>query len=134
MNDGIEHSYVISQLPNDFSSVKNDYQNGDYRNLMTKLELFKKFLDKKTSIGECTYDKKYLNEPFTCGNDELRELWGYYNAPEYYLLYRNEPAIVEHLIQGFYPDYNPKYTESQTESSGFLGIKFISLLILLLSL
>ena len=134
LNDGIEHSYVISQLPNDFSIVKNDYQNGDYRNLMTKLELFKKFLDKKTSIGECTYDKKYLNEPFTCGNDELRELWGYYNAPQYYLLYRNEPAIVEHLIQGIYPDYNPKYTEPQTESSGFLGIKFISLLILLLSL
>ncbi len=134
LNDGIEHSYVISQLPNDFSRVKTEYQSNDYRNLMTKLELFKKFLDKKKSIGECSYNNKYLNEPFTCGNDELRELWGYYNAPKYYLLYRNEPAIVEHLIQGFYPDYNPKYTEPQTESSGFLGIKFISLLILLLSL
>jgi len=134
LNDGIEHSYVISQLPNDFSSVKNDYQNNDYRNLMTKLELFKKFLDKKKSIGECSYNNKYLNEPFTCGNDELRELWGYYNYPENYLLYRNEAAIVEYLIQQLYPDYNPKYSEPQTESSGFLGIKFISLLILLLSL
>ena len=61
LNDGIEHSYVISQLPNDFSMVKTEYQRNDYRNLMTKLELFKKFLDKKSSIGECTYDNKYLS-------------------------------------------------------------------------
>jgi len=131
-----EYSYVISQLPSthDFLPYKNSLQNQVCSNLMTKLELFQKFLEKKKSLGECPYDKKYLNEPFTCGKDELRELWGYYNNPKYYLLYRNEPAIVEHLIQKSYPDYNPHYTEPQTESSGFIGIKFISLLILLLSL
>ena len=126
-----EYSYVISQLPSD---IKDLYDNSHCSNLMTKLELFKKFIEKKNSLEECTYDKKYLNEQFTCGKDELRELWGYYNNPEIYLLYRNEPAIVEHLIQESYPDYNPHYTEPQTESSGFIGIKFISLLILLLSL
>ena len=131
-----EYSYVISQLPSTgaLSSKKSYYQNLDCNNLMTKLELFKKFIEKKNSLGECTYDKKYLNEPFTCGKDELRELWGYYNNPEFYLLYRNEPSIVEHLIQKKYPDYTPHYTEPQTESSGFIGIKFISLLILLFSL
>ena len=76
---------------------------------------------------------KHLDEPFTCGKDELRDLWAYYNAPEYYLLYKNEQSIYEYLIQSYYPDYTPQYSEP-VDFSGYLSIKYISLIILVLLL
>lgn len=125
LKDGKERSYLVSGSPFSHSYT--------CTNLMTKLELFKQFVEKKKSLGECSYDKKYLNEPFTCGRDELRELWAYYNHPEIYLLYKNEPAIYEYLIQTVYPDYTPGYTEP-VNLSGYLSIKYLSLLILFLFL
>ena len=102
------------------------------KNIMTKLDLFRQYKEKRGT--GCTKNKEYYDEPFTCGNDELRELWYFYHHPEEYLLYKNEQAIKEYLIQKQYPSFNAKYAEPQQEASGYLGIKFISLLILLLSL
>ena len=100
------------------------------KNIMSKLELFKLYRDKRGN--GCTKNKEYFDEPFTCGNDELRELWYFYHNPDQFLLYKNEQAIKDYLIQKKYPTYNPKYAEPNT--SGYIGIKFISLLVLLLSL
>lgn len=127
LKNGEEHNYVIGQMS--FGSSSYSY---DCENLMTKLDLFKRFVEKKKSIS-CTYDNKYLDEPFTCGKDELRELWAYYNAPEYYLLYKNEQSIYEYLIQSYYPDYTPQYSEP-VDFSGYLSIKYLSLIILVLLL
>lgn len=96
-----------------------------------KLELFKEYVSKAGSLN-CNGD--YDNEQFTCGNDDLRRLWYFYHKPKEYLLYKNEDAIVDYLLQTKYPDYKPRYTEPQQEASSYLSIKYISLLILLLSL
>ena len=42
--------------------------------------------------------------------------------------------IIDYLIQQEYPEYSPRYAEPQQEASSYLSVKFISLLILLLSL
>ena len=99
---------------------------------MTKLDLFRQYKEKR---GDgCTRNKEYFDEPFTCGNNELRELWYFYYHPDEYLLYKNEQAIKEYLLQKVYPSYKVTYTEPQQDASSYLSLKFISLLILLLSL
>ena len=101
-------------------------------NIMTKLDLFRQYKEKR---GDgCTRNKEYFDEPFTCGNNELRELWYFYYHPDEYLLYKNEQAIKEYLLQQVYPSYKVTYTEPQQDASSYLSLKFISLLILLLSL
>ena len=101
--------------------------------LMTKLDLFKEYVNKAKDIT-CQAGSGHDDEQFTCGNDDLRRAWYFYNNPSKYLLYKNEDAIIDYLLQLSYPDYKPRYTEPQQEASGYLSIKFISLLILLLSL
>jgi len=98
-----------------------------------QLELFKEYVSKAGSLN-CAQGGDYDNEQFTCGNDDLRRLWYFYHNPKEYLLYKNEDAIVDYLLQTKYPDYKPRYTEPQQEASSYLSIKYISLLILLLSL
>ena len=120
--DGKEYIYDTSQTSDSSYSS----------NIMTQLQLFKEYVEKAKGVT-CNPGEGYDDEQFTCGNDELRRLWYFYNNVEEYLLYKNEDAIVDYLIQKAYPDYKPRYTEP-TEGSGYLSIKFISLLILLLSL
>ena len=102
------------------------------KNIMTKLDLFRQYKEKRGN--GCTRNKEYFDEPFTCGNNELRELWYFYYHPDEYLLYKNEQAIKEYLLQKVYPSYKVTYTEPQQDASSYLSLKFISLLILLLSL
>ena len=47
---------------------------------MTKLDLFRQYKEKRGT--GCTKNKEYFDEPFTCGNDELRELWYFYHHPD----------------------------------------------------
>ena len=106
---------------------------GNCKNIMTKLDLFRQYKEKRGETG-CTRNKEYYDEPFTCGKNELRELWYFYHHPDEYLLYKNEQAIKDYLLQKVYPSYSVTYTEPQQEASSYLSLKFISLLILLLSL
>ena len=46
------------------------------KNIMTKLDLFRQYKEKRGN--GCTRNKEYFDEPFTCGNNELRELWYFY--------------------------------------------------------
>ena len=121
-----DYVYDVAKLPSG-----TDYPNDSH--LMTKLELFKEFVDKAKSVT-CQENQGYDDEQFTCKNDELRRLWYFYHHVGEYLLYKNEDAIVDYLVEQKYPEYSPRYAEPQQEASSFLSVKFISLLILLLSL
>ena len=107
--------------------------------LMKKLDLFKVYKkrldDLKTKGFDCT-NKKLYNESFTCGDDDLRKLWFSYNNPDLYILYKDEPEILDYLIKKAYPSYNKKNTEvniEPTASSTYLDIKyFIAFLLLLI--
>jgi len=121
-----DYVYDVAKLPSG-----TDYPRDSH--LMTKLELFKEFVNKAKGVA-CKENEGYDDEQFTCKDNELRRLWYFYHNVEEYLLYKNEDAIVDYLIQQKYPEYSPRYAEPQQEASSFLSVKFISLLILLLSL
>ena len=98
-----------------------------------KIDLFKKYVARLNTVKNNCDQNKYYNEPYTCGDDELRKLYYFYYNPTTYLAYKNEEVITEYLIQQTYPTYNAKIPE-QTESNEFISFKFISLLIMLLFL
>jgi len=126
-----DYVYDVAQLPTTAEGGTYDYPTDSH--LMTKLELFKQFVDKAKGVT-CKENEGYDDEQFTCKNDELRRLWYFYENVDEYLLYKNQDAIIDYLIQQEYPEYSPRYAEPQQEASSYLSVKFISLLILLLSL
>lgn len=98
-----------------------------FNNLMTKLEMFSKYIGIFTEDKQknCAVKENY-NEPYTCNDNELRKWLYYYDNPEHYILYYDEKGndVANYLIQLEYPLY---------QSSKILNIKyFISLLLLLL--
>lgn len=126
-----DYVYDVTKLPLRAEGGTYNYPTDSH--LMTKLEIFKEFVNKAKGVT-CQENKGYDNEQFTCKNDELRRLWYFYHNPGNYLLYKNQDAIVDYLIEQKYPEYSPRYAEPQQEASSYLSVKFISLLILLLSL
>ena len=82
----------------------------------------------KETCENATYD----NETFTCGNDELRKLWFFYNHMYYYLLYKKDEDFINNLIQDTYHLYGfGKDEVNSKELSVLLNINyFIYLLIL----
>lgn len=95
--------------------------------LMTKLEMFKNYKEKLDSIrSEC--ETSNYDEPFTCGNNELRKWWYFYNNPDKYILYKDEKEIIDFLVQVAYPGYTPE------NNSRFLNIKYFFYLLLLIAL
>ena len=130
--------YNLNKLESTHSN--DDYYNSlkkDCQYLTTKISLFKKYLEKfnnKTSI--CNNGKKYYNEPFTCGDDELRLLWYEYNNPEYYLLYKNEEDIINYLVKDAYPLYDPSFSQHQNEEdkNSNRSLTFKNMIILLILL
>ena len=132
METGVNGDLIIKFLFNN-KEYSYNYGSGSLPpNLDTKLQLFKEYVDKSGSLN-CQAGQGYDDEQFTCGNDELRRLLYFIEKPEDYLLYKNEDSIIDYLLQQRYPDYKPRYSEP-VDASGYLNLKFISLLILLLSL
>lgn len=95
----------------------------------TKLDLFKKYVDRLNELGDNCINSKYYDEPFTCRDDELRKFFYFYENIEEYLLYKNEDEVMEFILQTKYPSYDVKY--SKTDGSNYLSNKFIFLLIFL---
>ena len=91
--------------------------------LMTRLEIFDNYKKRLEAVTDC----KELN----CEDDELNKWYYFLGNPQEYILYKNEPQVMEYLIQQSYPKYKAKYT-SPYESSSLLNIKYLSLLSLLL--
>ena len=111
INGGAENYYDPSKLPSKSSGVQYSlYYNDDL--LMERLEIFNEF-------------KNSLNDP----NESIK--WKYfYHNPEKYLLYKNEPQIIEYLIKekGRNYDYKPKLSSS---NSSVLNMKYLTLLLLI---
>ena len=132
METGVNGDLIIKFLFNN-KEYSYNYGSGSLpSNFDTYLQLFKEYVDKSGSLN-CQAGQGYDDEQFTCGNDELRRLLYFIEKPEDYLLYKNEDSIIDYLLQQRYPDYKPRYSEP-VDASGYLNLKFISLLILLLSL
>jgi len=110
---------------------KNDFP--DCNLIMTKIELFKNYLNIFNKLKNHCQKEQFYNEPFTCKNDELRKSWYFYNHPEDYLLYKDEEEIIDYLIQKYYPSHKSNETEQENEisSSGFLNNKYFLFLLLL---
>ena len=132
METGVNGDLIIKFLFNN-KEYSYNYGSGSLpSNLDTKLQLFKEYVDKSGSLN-CQAGQGYDDEQFTCGNDELRRICYFMKNTDQYLLYKNEDSIIDYLLQKEFPDYKPRYSEP-VDASGYLNLKFISLLILLLSL
>ena len=112
INGGAENYYDPSKLPiNPSSTTRYSLRYNDDL-LMERLEIFNKF-------------KNSLNDP----NESIK--WKYfYHNPEKYLLYKNEPQIIEYLIKekGGNYDYKPNLSSS---NSSVLNMKYLTLLLLI---
>ena len=89
--------------------------------LMLKLDLFKKFKER--------LDKLDCRGTGDCEDNELNKWHFFYDRPDYYLLYQNEPQVVEYLIQ---TQYKYKAEHISPASSSLLNIRYLILLSLLL--
>lgn len=111
-----EKIYYLSQMSESSSICSN---------LMTKLEMFKNYIEKLEPIKAECKSKNYYEEPFTCRNDELRKWWYFFYNPDKYMLYKDQTEVVEYLLQSQYKTYN-------ANKGSFLNMNYLfSLLILL---
>ena len=116
-NEEGEKYYDPDDLPSGYSLKYYD------KYLMTRYEIFNNYKKRLESITDC--------KEFHCEDDELNK-WNYfYHNPQEYILYQNEPQVMEYLVQQSYSKYKAKYT-SPYESSNLLNIKYLCLLSLLL--
>ena len=100
--------------------------------IMTKIKLFKDYLNRMEELKDDCLEASYLSEPFTCGIDELRKLWYYYNHIENYLMYKNDEDVINYLIQANYPLYgiNSKLTYKDLNNRLFLNLNYYIFLLL----
>lgn len=116
--------YNIGQLN---TVVYPDFRASDFceQNLMTKLEIFSKYINvfTKEKQEKCATKDNY-NEIYTCNDNELRKWYYYYKNPSHYTLYYKEKGndVANYLIQQAFPLY---------ESSKYLQIKYLIILLFL---
>ena len=103
------------------------YTDSDCQYLMTKYDLFKKYTQ---SMEKCRDIINY-DEPYTCGDPELRKYFYFYFHPDEYVLYKDETQVVEYLLQNAYPTY--KASDAGLKGSN-LNVKYFMLLLILLAL
>lgn len=134
LEDGKEKIYNSNDIS---QSYQNDTLFTECEFLETKIQFFKNYLKEMTNERKvaCKNDT-YYNEPYTCGIDEIRKIWYFYNHPDEFIFYKNEEDVINFLLQQAYPSYgnnnNNNLENNSNEFSTFLNIKyFISLLILL---
>lgn len=121
-DSGTEQYYLMNEVPSDFQITIDQWT-------MTKLEIFQNYKKRYDEIKEECAKLLYLDELETCRDDELRKWWYFYGKPEEYILYQNEPMIMEYLIQTEYPNYKAEHFNS----GGFLSLNILILLFALIS-
>ena len=126
IGDGDEQFYHLEEV---YSTFKDNIEINKLT--MTQLEIFQNYKKRYDEIKEDCKSLLYLDEPETCRDDELRKWYYFYINPEKYILYQNEPQIMEYLIQGSYKDYKAEHT---TDSIGFLKINILLIFFILISL
>ena len=97
------------------------YYNDEY--LMLRTGFFKNYRERLDKIG-CSSDTG------DCEDNDLIKWKFFYDNPEYYYLYQNEPQVLEYLIQKYDSKYKAKHTSP--DGSSLLNIKYLTLLSLLL--
>lgn len=130
IGDGNEQYYHIDEVSTN-SNYKQVMENSINELTMTKLEMFQNYKKRYDQIKEDCKSLLYLDEPETCRDDELRKWYYFYNNPEKYILYQNEPQVMEYLIQTDYKNYKAEHT---TDSIGFLSINIMLIFFILISL
>lgn len=120
IGNGEEKYYDPGKLPSSYSLNFID------NFLMTRIEMFNNY-------------KKRLDQlncrETGCEDDELTKWEYFYAHPKDYVLYKNEPQIIEYLIKEDDGNYNYKvYHTSSTESSSILNMKYLIAILSLLLL
>ena len=140
INDGSEQYYHIKEVsqtlidPNSYYSIT--YQS-KMENLiqdgltLTKKEMFENYKKRYDEIKDDCKALLYLDEPATCRDDELRKWFYFYENPGKYILYQNEPQIMEYLIQEKYPNFRAEHT---SDSSRFINLNILLILLIIISL
>lgn len=118
IGDGAEKYYN----PAKYDHTKYRSLNTNDLHLMLKLEFFKNFRERLNGLS--------CKETNDCEDNELSKWKFFYDYPEYYFLYKDEPQVLEFLIQIYGGPYKAKHTSS--DASSFLNIKYLTLLALLL--
>lgn len=128
IGDGSEQYYHIEEVVMEYKHLMEESINDL---TMTKLEMFQNYKKRYDQIKEECKSLLYLDELKTCRDDELRKWKYFYDHPNNYILYQNEPQIMEFLIQEEYKDYKAEHT---TDSIGFLNINILLIFFILISL
>jgi hypothetical protein len=118
---GTETEYIYNSVRNSANIECNEF-------LMTKLELFQKYLERMNSIKEQCESERHYDNPFLCNDNELKKLQYFYGHPEEYLLYQNENQVVDYLVQSVYKTYEAQDLNGIT----FLNMNYFLLLLLFL--
>jgi hypothetical protein len=118
IGDGEEKYYK----PSRYSHTAYQSLNTNDPHLMLKLKFFKNFRERLNGLS--------CKETNDCEDNELSKWQFFYDYPEYYFLYKDEPQVLEYLIQTYGGPYKPKHTSS--DASSFLNIEYLTLLALLL--
>lgn len=135
IGSGEEEYYHLSQVYGDlyysssltYSNYRGEIKGKINQYTMTKLELFQKYKERYNAIKSDCMNHLYPEELYTCRDNELRKWFYFYTNPKDYLLYRNEPQVMDYLVQQYYKTYT-------SNSSGFfLNLSFLSLLLILIS-
>ena len=116
--DGAEKYYKPTILDSNTYSLP-----GNDENLEQKIKFFKNYKERLDSLG--------CRETGDCEDYELCKWEFFYDYPDAYYLYQNEPQVLEYLLQRTGCKFKPKHT-SPTGSSNLLNIKYLTLLSLLL--
>ncbi len=130
--------YSIGEKTNIYNTAKiqnNNINSNECEFIMAKIELFKEYTTKMNEIKDTCTTVNFYDEPFTCGNDELRKLWYFYNHIDMYLLYKNDDDIINYLVQKTYPLYGVETNDENSDENNdlYLNIKYFIFLLFLLS-
>jgi hypothetical protein len=125
--NGSEQYYFLDELSTPYKGYLDPYID---EFTMTRIDIFKNIYKRHEEIKADCLQKLYPDEPYTCRDDELRKWHYFYDNPEKYLMYKDEPQIMEYLVQSKYPSYQAEHTK---DSSSFLHLNILLILLLLIS-
>lgn len=97
--------------------------------LLTKLEIFQKYVERMNAIRDDCETNRHYDYPFLCNDNELKKLQYFYDNPKDYLLYQNEEQVVDYLVQDTYKTY---VAQDLSNSLRFLNLNYFIILSLLL--
>ena len=129
-NNGREESIYGSNV-DIYLYNKNNFS--DCELIMLKQKLFQAYLKKYNDLKSECENGKYYEEPYTCGNDELRKLWYYYNKPKDYLLYEDDYQVITYLTESSYPTSNETIKETSKSKGLLIKINLYLIILILLS-